>query len=90
VQAIEWSLLALSFFFVSLRIYSYFLRQTTSLIPELILMLSLAVETACIICDTITYHLGGLTEYLSDVPDTLPLNKVCHLPVLKDGVECIS
>ncbi len=53
-------------------------------------MLSLAVETACIICDTITYHLGGLTEYLSDVPDTLPLNKVCHLPVLKDGVECIS
>ncbi|KAH7369492.1 hypothetical protein BKA65DRAFT_3 [Rhexocercosporidium sp. MPI-PUGE-AT-0058] len=74
--AIEWSLLALSFFFVSLRIYSYFLRGRTRPISELLLIFSLVVETGCIICDTITYHLGGLTRYASEVPNTIPLNKL--------------
>lgn len=46
-------------------------------IPEFILISALVVETGCIICDTLTYHLGGMAAvYVADVPDTLPLNKL--------------
>lgn len=77
----EWFLLALSFLFVSLRIKSYFMRGARRPIPEIILIFALVVETGCIICDTITYHLGGMAaEYIADVPDTLPLNKVFYFP----------
>ena len=77
----EWFLLALSFLFVSLRIKSYFMRGARRPIPEILLIVALVVETGCIICDTITYHLGGMAaEYIADVPDTLPLNKVFYFP----------
>ena len=66
--------------FVSLRIKTYFRRRKTGRLPEIILLFGLLVEISCVICDTLTYHLGGLSvENLADIPVTLPLNKVCAI-----------
>ena len=78
VQALEWFFLSLSFLFVSLRIKAFFRRKTSTWIPEIILVFGLILETGICICDTITNHLGGMVgDNISDVPITLPLNKVC-------------
>lgn len=83
VQAMEWVFLSLSFLFVSLRIKAFRRRRTSTWIPEVILVFGLIVETGCVICDTLTNHLGGMTgDNLSDVPVTLPLNKVYTLLLL--------
>ena len=82
MEAIEWSLLILSYVFVSLRITIYLRRRTQTGLSEIILLSGLLVETGCVICDTLTYHLGGMSvENLADVPSTLPLNKVCSVPL---------
>jgi hypothetical protein len=85
VQAMEWCFVSLSFLFVLLRIKAFLQRGSSAWIPEVILVFGLVVEIGGAITDTLTNHLGGMPGgVLSNVPVTLPLNKVYTLLFLPE------
>lgn len=63
-QISEWILLAASYVFVALRIYTRLLRLRRKLdLSDWLLVLSALDALALIICDTLTYQIGVLDEW---------------------------
>ncbi|GJC88488.1 hypothetical protein ColTof4_04362 [Colletotrichum tofieldiae] len=64
----EWILLAVSYVFVGLRVYTRLFRLREKLaLSDYLLILSAFNALALIICDTLTYQLGVMDNWESSV-----------------------